>query len=82
MLIQTQCEALSQALGHKSVVYPDDAGFSSLTGEYFSLKNAELRPQCVVLPSSAQEVSTAVQTLSLGANVFEGQCHFGIRGGG
>lgn len=42
---------------------------------YWSL-SAALEPWCMVLPRSAKELSTAIRTIS------EGQCPFGIRGGG
>ncbi|KAF2172665.1 hypothetical protein M409DRAFT_62416 [Zasmidium cellare ATCC 36951] len=59
-----------------------DTAYSSSVGSYFSLKNVELQPSCVALPRSAEDVSAAIRTLSLGAHVWKDQCQFGIRGGG
>jgi FAD/FMN-containing dehydrogenase len=36
----------------------------------------------VALPRSAQDVSAALGTLSIGAHAWEGKCQFAIRGGG
>ncbi|KAK3713687.1 FAD-dependent monooxygenase ctb5 [Vermiconidia calcicola] len=76
------CEALSNSLGSDSVVFPDDAAYPSTIGSFFSSRNHDLHPSCVAFPKSAQDVSTAVQVLSLGAQVWSGKCQFGIRGGG
>ncbi|TKX25781.1 FAD-linked oxidoreductase-like protein 1 [Elsinoe australis] len=64
------------------VVFPNAKAFSQSVGSYWSLKNTEIHPSCIVLPSSAQEVSEAVSTLSLGATVWKDRCQFAIRGGG
>ncbi|KAF4440593.1 FAD binding domain-containing protein [Fusarium austroafricanum] len=76
------CEALAKSLGHHMVAFPNEPAYASSVGSYFSLKNADLQPACVVLPKSAQDVSIAVRTLTLGAGVWEGRCQFAIRGGG
>ncbi|KAI5370384.1 putative FAD-binding domain, PCMH-type, FAD-binding, type PCMH, subdomain 2 [Septoria linicola] len=76
------CEALTKSLGKNAVVFPYDAAYSQSMGSYFSLKNSDLSPNCIALPRSSQDVSLAVQTLSLGAHAWEGQCQFGVRGGG
>ncbi|PPJ53318.1 hypothetical protein CBER1_00903 [Cercospora berteroae] len=76
------CDALTKSLGKNSVVFPYDAAYSQSMGSYFSLKNSDLHPSCIALPRSAEDVSKAVRTLSLGAHKWEGQCQFGVRGGG
>lgn len=64
------------------MAFPSDSAYQSSTGSYFSLKNSDLHPTCVVLPKSAQQVSTAVQTLTRGYTQWSDQCNFAIRGGG
>ncbi|KAL9622208.1 MAG: hypothetical protein Q9160_003391 [Pyrenula sp. 1 TL-2023] len=75
------CEALSSALGPK-VALPDTTPYLRSLTSYFSLKNSELHPSCVVFPESAEDVSQAVQILTLGDHVWSGRCNFAVRGGG
>lgn len=69
-------------LGDKIVVFPSDPAYKSSSGSYFSLKNVDLHPTCIVLPKSVEQVSAAVQTLTRGFVEWGEQCKFAIRGGG
>ncbi|KAF2219506.1 oxidoreductase [Elsinoe ampelina] len=75
------CGALQKTLKDK-VVFPNAQAYSKSAGSYWSLKNTDIHPSCIVIPSSAQEVSEAVSVLSLGATVWSDRCQFAIRGGG
>ncbi|KXH60168.1 FAD binding domain-containing protein [Colletotrichum salicis] len=77
-----QCEALTKSMGNNIVAFPNGAAYKSSIGSYFSLKEADLKPACVVMPESAHDVSLAVRTLTAGAEAFDGKCQFAIRGGG
>ena len=61
---------------------PNTADYRQSVNSYFSLKNWDTHPSCVVFPESAEEVSQAVQILTLGDKVWSGQCNFAVRGGG
>lgn len=76
-----QCEALYKGLGDR-VVFPNATAYSTSIGSYWSLKNVDVHPSCVILPSSAEDVSAAVTTLTLGATVWQDKCQFAVRGGG
>lgn len=82
-LIISQCEALSKSLGRDAVVFPQDNAYSRSLNSFFSVRTQEIHPSCIVRPTSAVEVSTAVKTLTLGATIWEGdKCQFAIRGAG
>ena len=53
---------------------------SSLTS-YFSQQEEQTRPTCIVQPTSAQDVATAIKVLSR-SGPSERPCLFAIRGGG
>ncbi|KAK6215223.1 FAD binding domain-containing protein [Colletotrichum tabaci] len=76
------CEALAKSLGHSVVAFPNGAAYKLSVGSYFSLKEADLKPACIVMPNSAHDVSVAVRTLTAGADIWDGKCQFAIRGGG
>ncbi|KAI1341362.1 hypothetical protein F5Y15DRAFT_375842 [Xylariaceae sp. FL0016] len=62
--------------GNGNPVYSDDDMYAARVSSYWSL-SAQLRPTCIVLPLSAEEVSTVVKTL-----VASPKCQFAIRSGG
>ncbi|CAJ2500423.1 Uu.00g032760.m01.CDS01 [Anthostomella pinea] len=69
------CQALSQThLGDK-VYYPHTAVYDERLESYWSV-SAALQPWCMVLPSTAEDVSLTIKALT------EHQCPFGIRSGG
>ena len=73
---------MSHALGGSKLVPQNATAYSDITDSYWSLKNVEVHPACVALPESAQDVSTALKTLSLGATVWKDGCQFAVKGGG
>ncbi|KAL2846079.1 hypothetical protein BJX68DRAFT_256629 [Aspergillus pseudodeflectus] len=58
------------------VILPSDEAYSTLTGSYFA-QQSRLHPACYVLPTSAEDVSIAVQKLAETPYAV-----FAIRGGG
>ncbi|KAI0198890.1 FAD binding domain-containing protein [Astrocystis sublimbata] len=72
---QDCCNALSKHLPHDQVYSPSTPSYVDRIKSYFSV-SAALQPWCIVLPSSAQEVSSVIQILT------EHQCPFGILSGG
>lgn len=74
-----QCEALSFALGDK-VSYPISATYKNSTKSYFSAFENELRPTCVVAPTSTKDVALILSTLKQLKRVAKIQ--LAIRGGG
>ncbi|KAK8039718.1 oxidoreductase [Apiospora rasikravindrae] len=77
----TCCTALYRVMGAK-VSYPGQQAFESSVASYWSVLERELRPSCVVTPSSKSDVSQSVFVLRIGDEVFPGQCNFAVRSGG
>ncbi|KAI1464949.1 putative oxidoreductase [Daldinia caldariorum] len=80
------CLALSALLGDK-VVFPESQAYSSSLSSYHSQQESYLEPLCIVVPTTADDVSTAVSSLSstagsLGDNERQASCQFAIRSGG
>ncbi|KAM3461901.1 hypothetical protein NHJ6243_004513 [Beauveria neobassiana] len=70
------CQILGDASALDGKVYlPSWAPYDARLDSYWSL-SAALRPWCMVLPSSAEDVSVIMKLL------VEHHCHFGIRAGG
>ncbi|TDZ27473.1 Bifunctional solanapyrone synthase [Colletotrichum spinosum] len=76
------CEALVEVMGSHSVLMARESAYTSSLGSYFSLKNAETHPACIVVPESSKDVSIAVQSLTRGFELGKEGCQFAIRGGG
>lgn len=72
----TKCGHLAQLLGPK-VSFPNSTTYLATEKAYWSLQEAELLPTCIVVPSTAEDVSTTVSTIA--GN--EG-CPFAIKGAG
>lgn len=86
MVKNVHCAALLLQLGNK-VSCPGSAVYNSSVTSYFSLQESELRPRCIVSPTTAQDVSRAVRSLShtiLACDASGGndECAFAIRSGG
>ncbi|KAL6705701.1 hypothetical protein ACN47E_006490 [Coniothyrium glycines] len=77
----TCCEALAKHMKSR-VLLPDQHKYDESVASYWSLKETDIRPSCVVLPESANEVSQVVHLLSAGARVLNDKCRFAIRGAG
>ncbi|KAH4050217.1 hypothetical protein HBI56_063040 [Parastagonospora nodorum] len=75
------CEAIAKQLKSR-VAFPNNQQFTASVGSYYSLKEQDIQPRCVVLPESADEVSQVVQTLSAGIHVWQDRCRYAIRGAG
>jgi FAD/FMN-containing dehydrogenase len=76
---------LIHLLGNK-VVFSTATNFTQTIGPYFSAQEASLVPSCAVFPTSAEDVSLFVRTLTssnrpgyIGNN---SSCQFAIKGGG
>lgn len=57
------------------VLLPNHTEYASRLDSYWSV-SAALSPWCMVLPSTAEDVSTTIRTL------VSGNCTFGVKGGG
>lgn len=74
LLTCSQCRTLATRLTDK-VLFPNDKSYNARLDTYWSV-SAALSPWCMVLPSTAEDVSTIIKT------VVAGNCPFGIKGGG
>ncbi|RYP16713.1 hypothetical protein DL765_004949 [Monosporascus sp. GIB2] len=73
--LENCCSSL-RAAGLKNIFYPGSDRYESRTDSYFSV-SAQLKPYCIVQPTTAQEVGLIVTTLTHAAT-----CQFAIRSGG
>ncbi|KAI0973116.1 hypothetical protein F4678DRAFT_427972 [Xylaria arbuscula] len=69
------CSALLTVLSNKTLL-PGSSGYNVSLVSYFSAQEAEIEPSCIVSPTSALDVSTAVKILT------QLDCNFAIRSGG
>lgn len=76
-----QCAAISSALPGK-VHFPGNATYQTSVQSYFAAQERELRPSCIVKPTSTSEVSRAVKILFAFNTPHTETCKFAIRGGG
>ncbi|KAK3297150.1 FAD binding domain-containing protein [Chaetomium fimeti] len=65
---------VASGLGDK-VLLPNQTEYTSRLGSYWSV-SAALSPWCMVLPYTAEDVSSIIKTL------VSGNCSFGVKGGG
>ena len=75
------CQALSAALGNK-VSYPTDAAFTLSLASYWSQQEEQLIPNCIVSPSSSQDVAITVKILNAAIALNDTEAFFALRGGG
>ncbi|POS76992.1 oxidoreductase [Diaporthe helianthi] len=81
------CLALASTLGDK-VAFPSSTQYDSSLGSYFAYQEAALKPLCIVLPASTEDVSIAVKTLTSVSSEdgttadAKAACQFAIRSGG
>ena len=86
-MLSTQCEALSAALTAK-VSYPTSSVYNSSLLSYWSAQEERISPNCIVSPTSSQDVALVVKILTENVNLtgaFSDQttgCNFAIRSGG
>lgn len=76
-----QCATLNYFLPGK-VVNTSQPTYQSSQSSFWSAQEQDLRPACIVIPTSTQDVSTAVVVLSAGFQASIPDCKFAIRGGG
>lgn len=74
-VVPFQCQSLKQA-GISNILYPDTESYENRTLTYWSV-SAQLDPWCIAQPTSVQEVSVAITTLSQNTT-----CQFAVRSGG
>jgi hypothetical protein len=73
--ISPQCTALSRAGLRNKVVTQSQALYDDRMDSYWSV-SAALRPDCIALPETAEDVSKIMKVIT------QHKCNFGIRGGG
>jgi FAD/FMN-containing dehydrogenase len=73
---QTACNEIKQALPGK-VWFPDEPAYTKENKDYYNSGLADLRPACITMPTSAQEVSTIVKILNTHDTV-----NFAVKSGG
>ncbi|KAL2827108.1 hypothetical protein BJY01DRAFT_255793 [Aspergillus pseudoustus] len=66
---QTTCQQLSILLEGK-VFTPNTSTYQESISSYFSLQERSLNPACIVRPTSAQDVSTAITALAKRGDKF------------
>lgn len=68
------------------MIFPGMSNYTQFSQTYYSALEGELAPSCVVLPSSAEDVSLLVKKLSSVNLARDGwehpSCPFAIKGGG
>ncbi|OBT82571.1 hypothetical protein VE02_08434 [Pseudogymnoascus sp. 03VT05] len=70
------CAQLSASLG-SSVIFNSSSEYAKSQSSYWALQQSELIPTCIVVPSTASEVSDAISIIS----TIE-SCNFAIKGAG
>ncbi|QDS73170.1 hypothetical protein FKW77_002220 [Venturia effusa] len=70
------CSAISAVIPNKNFL-PDTAEYNKENKDYYNAGNAELRPACIAMPTSALDVSSIVQTLNRFKDV-----EFAVKSGG
>ncbi|KAL1605722.1 hypothetical protein SLS59_003526 [Nothophoma quercina] len=73
------CNVLSLSPISKRVSYPEQNAYNASLASYFDGKS-RLTPNCIVQPTTAEEVSTAVKVLTA-ASLLK-PCQFAVRSGG
>ncbi|KAI4143492.1 MAG: hypothetical protein LQ341_002903, partial [Variospora aurantia] len=68
------CQKLEKALP-VNLHYADDISYNATLAAYWSTQEQSLRPACILTPSSALEVSTALK-------IMAGACRFAVKSGG
>ncbi|CAI6334757.1 unnamed protein product [Periconia digitata] len=78
---ETCCTALEYFLPEKVVFQTESNYFKSQTS-FYSAQEQSIKPSCIVIPTSKQDVSTAVTILNVGFQASIPGCSFAVRGGG
>lgn len=72
----TACLALETIFGDSKVVVQNTTSYDVFKNSYWSVQQASVDPRCIVIPSTAVDVSTVVLLSRLT------QCPFAVRSGG
>ncbi|KAL2291450.1 hypothetical protein FJTKL_12850 [Diaporthe vaccinii] len=81
------CLALASAFGNKTA-FPSSTPYASSLGSYFSHQEASVSPLCIVFPTTTDDVSIAIKTLTSISSRHDASpdtktaCQFAIRSGG
>ncbi|KAK5724657.1 hypothetical protein LTR15_004704 [Elasticomyces elasticus] len=78
---KTCCAALKLVLPGK-VSYPDSTPYNLSLTSYWSVQEEDVHPTCVVSATNTLDVALSVFLLTIGGQVFPGQCDFAVRSGG
>ncbi|KFY45217.1 hypothetical protein V494_01076 [Pseudogymnoascus sp. VKM F-4513 (FW-928)] len=70
----TCCNLLHQSLGDK-ISFPGQSPYNHTESSYWSLQESTIKPACILVPSTAQDVALAVSIIS-----SVGSCNFAIKG--
>ena len=76
-----QCATLDFFIPGKVFAASDNEYLSSLSS-YFSKQEQSVKPACIVIPTSTQDVSMAVTVLNTGFRASIPGCKFAVRGAG
>ncbi|KAL4778617.1 hypothetical protein BJX76DRAFT_366114 [Aspergillus varians] len=71
------CLALSSLLDNK-VHFPSTEPYNASVSSYFSQQNSNLHPLCIVSPTTKEDVSTIINSIT----ESKSQCPFAVRSGG
>ncbi|RAL08838.1 FAD-binding oxidoreductase [Aspergillus homomorphus CBS 101889] len=71
------CLGLNQLVGTNQTFFAGSLAYNSSLASYFSQQEAQLYPNCIVAPTTVDDVSTAVHYLTSNS-----RCDFAIRSGG
>ncbi|OTB13142.1 hypothetical protein K445DRAFT_304537 [Daldinia sp. EC12] len=78
--IESCCLSLSLLL-KGMVSFPGSLAYTASLASYFTLQMTDIRPSCIVSPTTADDVSTAIHVLTSGGS-SPPLCKFAIRSGG
>ncbi|PSN62384.1 oxidoreductase [Corynespora cassiicola Philippines] len=67
---------------HNRVAFPDSKSYLDFLGSYWSVKEVDVRPNCIISPRSATEVSQVVRVITAKSQSLNETCKFAIKGGG
>lgn len=76
-----QCTAINNFLPGK-VAFPINPNYTASQITFWSAQEQSLHPSCIVIPTSTQDVSTAVTILNVGYQASIPGCKFAVRGAG
>ncbi|KAH8597092.1 hypothetical protein B0O99DRAFT_650999 [Bisporella sp. PMI_857] len=77
----TDCSILSLVLPRK-VAFPNDAKYTASLSSYYSAQGQLTKPACIVIPTSANDVSSAIKALAAFYATSPSCATFEIRSGG